>query len=73
MTYSIEPRDKIYLKSYGFLLFAENIGKNAAKVVKKISNNYSQKLLHSAEKSIIDAIKTASKKQFKKLQKQLMI
>ena len=26
MRYSIEPRDKIYVKCYGFLSFAKNIG-----------------------------------------------
>ena len=27
MRYSIEPRDRIYVKGYGFLSFAKNIGK----------------------------------------------
>ena len=27
--YSIEPRDEILLKGYGFLYFAKNIGKNS--------------------------------------------
>ena len=55
MRYSIEPRDIIYVKGYGFLSFAKNIGKN-------LSNNYGQKLLDSAKKSTTDAIKTTSKK-----------
>ena len=42
MRYSIEPRDRIYVKGYGFLSFAKNIGKS-------LSNNYSQKLLDSAK------------------------
>ena len=54
MCYSIEPRDRIYVKSYGFLSFAKNIGKN-------LSNKYSQKLLDKAKKSTADATKTASK------------
>ena len=53
MRYSIEPRDRIYVKGYGFLSFAKNIGKN-------LSNKYGQKLLDSAKKSTPDAIKTAS-------------
>ena len=53
MRYSIEPRDRIYVKGYGFLSFAKNIGKS-------LSNKYSQKLLDSAKKSTTDAIKTAS-------------
>ena len=54
MRYSIEPRDRIYVKGYGFLSFAKNMGKS-------LSNKYGQKLLHSAKKSTTDAIKTASK------------
>ena len=38
MRYSIEPR--IYVKGYGFLSFAKNMGKN-------LSNKYSQKPLDS--------------------------
>ena len=34
MRYSIEPKDGIYLKGYGFLSFAKNIGEN-------VSNKYS--------------------------------
>ena len=41
MRYSVEPRDRRYLKGYGFLSFAKNIGKNT-------SNKYSQKLVDSA-------------------------
>ena len=37
MRYLIEPRDRIYVKGYGFLYFAKNIGKN-------LSNKYDQKL-----------------------------
>ena len=57
--YLIEPRDRTYVKRYGFLSFAKNIGKN-------LSNNYGQKLLDSAEKSTTDATKTASKKAIQK-------
>ena len=66
MRYSIEPRDKIYVKRYGFLSFSRNIGKNATKVAKSMSNRYSQKLLGSAKKSTTDAIKTASKRAIQK-------
>ena len=38
---------------------------------KSLSNKYGQKLRDSAKKCTTDAIKTASKKQFKKQQKQL--
>ena len=54
MRYSIEPRDRIYVKGYGFLSFAKNMGKS-------LSNKYGQKLLDSAKKSTTDAMKTDSK------------
>ena len=41
MRYSIEPRD-MYVKEYGFLSFPKNMGTFAIKVVKNLSNNYSQ-------------------------------
>ena len=28
MRYSIEPRDGVYVKAYGFLSFTKNMGKN---------------------------------------------
>ena len=59
MRYSIEPRDRIYVKGYGFLSFAKNMGKS-------LSNKYGQKPLDSAKKSTTDAIKTASKSAIQK-------
>ena len=59
MKYSIEPRDRIYVKGYGFLSFAKNMGKS-------LSDKYGQKLLDSAKKSSTDAIKTASKRAIQK-------
>ena len=64
--YSIEPRDRRYIKGYGFLSFAKSIGEN-------ISNKYSQKLADSAKKSTTDAKKTASKRAIQKKKKQLEI
>ena len=66
MRYSTQPRDRIYVKGYGFLKFAKNIGKH-------LSNKYGQKLLDSGKKSTTDAIKTASKRAFQKQQKQLVL
>ena len=57
MRYSIEPR--IYVKEYGFLSFAENIGKN-------LSNKYSEKIIYTVKKSTTDAIKTGSKRAIQK-------
>ena len=65
MRYSIEPRDRMYVKGYGFLSFAKNMGKS-------LSNKHGQNVLDRAKKSTTDAIKTASKGQFKKRQKQLV-
>ena len=55
MRYSIEPRDKIYVKGYEFLSFAKNIGKN-------LSNKYGQELFDAAKKSTNNAIKIASER-----------
>ena len=62
MRFSIEPRDRICVKSYGFFSFIKSIGKHATKVAKSMSNKYSQKLLGSTKKSTRDAIKTASRR-----------
>ena len=59
MRYSIEPRDRIYVKGYGFLSFTKNMGKS-------LSNKYGQKLFDGAKKSTADAIKTASKRAIQK-------
>ena len=59
MRYSIEPRDRIHVKGYGFLSFAKNMGKS-------LSSKYGQKLLDTAKKSTTDAIKTASKRTIQK-------
>ena len=55
MRYSIEPRDRVYVKGYGFLSFTKNL-----------SNKYSQKLIDTAKKSTTDALKTASKRAIQK-------
>ena len=59
MRYSIEPR---YLKEYGFLSFAKNMGNN-------LSDKYGQKLFDSAKTSTTGAIKTASKRAVQKTAK----
>ena len=51
MRYSLEPRDRIYLKRYGFMTFARSM-----------SNKYGKKLLDTAKKSAADAVKTAMQK-----------
>ena len=58
MCYSIEPRDSVYVKGYGFLSFAKSMGAH-------LSNKYSQKL-DNAKNSTTNAIKTASKRAIQK-------
>ena len=33
--YSVQPRDQIFVKGYGFLLFAKNMGKNIGENLSK--------------------------------------
>ena len=55
MRYSAEPRDRLYVKGYGFMSFARSM-----------SNEYGKKLVDTAKKSATDAIKTASKRAIQK-------
>ena len=59
MHYSIEARERRYVKSYGFLSFAKNIGRN-------LSNKYGQKRVDTAKKFVTDALKIASKRAIQK-------
>ena len=43
--YSVQPRDWIFVKAYGFLSFSKNMGRN---ISKSVSSKYSQKLLDHA-------------------------
>ena len=57
--YSVQPRDRIFVKSYGFLSFAKNIDRN---ISKNLNSKYSQKLLDHAKQSVADALKTSLKR-----------
>ena len=35
MHYSVQPKDEIFVKGYGFLTFAKNMGKNIGKNISK--------------------------------------
>ena len=59
MRYSTEPRNRIYVKGYGFMSFAKNIDKN-------LNHKYSQKIIDTAKKSATNAIKTASPRAIQK-------
>ena len=59
MRYSVEPRDRVFVKDYGSLPFPS--------IVKSLSKNLSgksiiQELLYHSKQSTTDAFKTASKK-----------
>ena len=72
--YSVQPRDGIFVKGYGFLSFAKNMGKS---IVENISENLSgkyirgrlamrQKLPDHAKQSETDTFKTTSKREIQK-------
>ena len=55
MRHSIQARNRIYMKGYGFMPFARSM-----------SNKYGNKLVDTAKKSATDAIKIASKRAIQK-------
>ena len=59
MHYSIEPKNSIYVKEYGLLSFAKNMGTH-------LGNKYRKKSRESAKKSTTDPIKTGSKRAIQK-------
>ena len=74
MRYSVQPRDRIFIKGYGFLSFSKNMGKNIGKdISKNLSGKYSQKFLDHTKQSALDALKTVSKRAIQKQQRQPVI
>ena len=74
MRYSVQPRDPIFVKGYGFLTFAKDMGKNISKSISKIlSGKYSQKLLDHATNQQQMHLGLLQRDSFKKWQKQLVI
>ena len=74
MRYWVQFRDQIFVKCYGFLSFAKNMGQN---IVKNISKSLSgkhgsgmlampQELLDHVKQSATDALKTSSKRAIRK-------
>ena len=62
MRYSVEPRDRMFVKGYEFLSFAKNMSKNTDKnTSENLSGKCHQNLPDHAKQSAIDALKTASK------------
>ena len=58
-SYSVQSRDQIFVKGYGFLSFARKYGKN---ISKSLSSKYSHKLLDHAKQCATDALKSVSKR-----------
>ena len=64
---SVQPRDQIFVKGYGFLSFAKNMDKNIGKNIRKnLSSKYSQKILDHVKQYPTDAFKKPSKRAIKK-------
>ena len=60
---SVQPRDRIFVKSYEFLSFAKNMGKNINKdISKNLSRKYCQNLLDHPKQPATDVLKTASRR-----------
>ena len=50
MRCSVQPRNRIFVKGYGFFSFVKTMGKNIGKnISKNLSSKYSQKLLDHAK------------------------
>ena len=58
MCYSIEPRDRIFVKSYGFLCFARSMSKNIGKsIINNLSDKCSQKRFDHTKQSATDNLR----------------
>ena len=65
--YSVQPREKLFVKGYWFLSLARNIGRFIGKnISKNLSSKYSQNLLDLATQSGTHAFKSATKMAFQK-------
>ena len=64
--YLVQPGDRIFVKNYGSLSFAKNMGRNIDKNISKnlSSNKYSQNRID--KQSATDSLKTTSKKAIRK-------
>ena len=68
MRYSVQPRERTFVKGYEFLSFAKNMGKNIGKnISKNLSGIYSQKLLDHTKQTATDVLKTTSKRVIQKV------
>ena len=61
--YLVQLRDRIFVKYYGFLVFAKNMRKNIGKSISKnLSGKYRQKFLDHVTQFETDVLKTVSKR-----------
>ena len=60
MRYSLEPKNRVYVKGYGFL---SCLKRHAKRLNKSVINKIGQKNANFFQKSAIDVAKKASKKQ----------
>ena len=63
MQYSVQPRDRTFVKSYEFLSFVKNIVKN---ISENLNAKYNQKLLDHAKQPAADALEACSKRVIQK-------
>ena len=64
MRYSVQPRDRIFVKANGFLIFAKNMGKNIGKnISKNVNGKY---ILDHTKQPAADVLNTASKRVIQK-------
>ena len=69
--YSVQPRDKIFVKSCGFLSIAKNMGENIGKNISKgLNSKYSQNLLIMVNNLQQMRLKLLQEDSFKKQRKQ---
>ena len=69
--YSVQPRDKIFVKNCGFLSIAKNMGENIGKnISKSLTSKYSQNLLIMVNNLQQMRLKLLQEDSFKKQRKQ---
>ena len=67
MRYSVQFRDRIFIKGCGILSFVKNMGKNVGKnISKNLSCKYIPKILDHATNSATEAFQTAPKRAIQK-------
>ena len=67
MHYSVQLRERIFVKGYEFLIFSKNMGKSIGKnISKNLSGKYNERRLDHAQPSATDGLKTTSKRVIQK-------